>query len=39
VDFGDPPHAIIVPGRLHFMEAEALLLFAGADKELVEKQL
>jgi diphthine synthase len=39
VDFGDPPHAIIIPGKLHFMEAEALELFAGADKELVEKQL
>jgi len=39
VDFGDPPHAIIVPGRLHFMEAEALVLFAGADKELVERNL
>lgn len=23
-DFGEPPHALIVPGRLHFMEAEAL---------------
>jgi len=39
VDFGDPPHAIIVPGKLHFMEAEALVLFAGADKDLVERNL
>jgi diphthine synthase len=39
VDFGDPPHVIIVPSRLHFMEAEALVLFAGADKELVERNL
>ena len=36
-DFGSPPQAIIVPGRLHFMEAEALMLFAGAEKSLVEE--
>ncbi len=23
-DFGDPPHAIIIPGRMHFTEADAL---------------
>ena len=26
-DFGKPPHALIVPGTLHFMEEEALDLF------------
>ena len=36
LDFGKSPHAIIAPGRLHFMEAEALLLFTGAEKSLVE---
>ena len=28
-DFGAPPHALIVPGRLHFMEAEALKIIGG----------
>lgn len=35
VDFGESPHALIVPGRLHFMEADALVAFAGADETLV----
>jgi diphthine synthase len=39
VDFGDPPHAIIVPGKLHFVEAEALVLLTKADKDLVEMNL
>ncbi len=26
-DFGKPPHSLIVPGKLHFMEKEALELF------------
>jgi diphthine synthase len=29
-DFGEPPHSLIFPGKLHFMEAEALMAFAGA---------
>ena len=29
-DFGAPPHSLVIPGRLHFMEAEALITFAGA---------
>ena len=33
-DFGEPPHSIIFPGRLHFMEAEALIVLAGAPKNL-----
>lgn len=36
LDFGSPPHAIIIPGRLHFMEAEALITLADAPKKLVE---
>ena len=28
-DFGAPPHSIIVPGKLHFMEEEALRKIAG----------
>lgn len=30
LDFGPPPHVLIVPGKLHFVEAEALRVFAGA---------
>lgn len=29
-DFGDPPYTLIFPGKLHFMEAEALIVFASA---------
>jgi diphthine synthase len=35
VDFGEPPYALIFPGSLHFVEAEALQLVCGALKELV----
>jgi diphthine synthase len=35
VDFGNPPYALIFPGPLHFMEAEALHAFCGARSELV----
>ncbi len=35
LDFGPPPHSLIVPGRLHFMEAEALVIIAGAEEDLV----
>ena len=33
-DFGDPPHSLIFLGQLHFMEAEALIAFAGAPAKL-----
>jgi diphthine synthase len=33
-DFGGPPQSLIVPGELHFMEAEALTRFAGAPEKL-----
>jgi diphthine synthase len=35
VDFGGPPYALIFPGPLHFVEAEALHLLCGAPKDLV----
>jgi diphthine synthase len=35
-DFGAPPHTLIVPGKLHFMEAEALIALTGAPKEVIE---
>ncbi len=33
-DFGQPPHSLIFPGRLHFMEAEALIVLADAPETL-----
>ena len=36
-DFGGPPHSIVVVGRLHFMETEALRIICGAqDSDLRE---
>lgn len=34
-DFGDPPYVLVFPGKLHFIEAEALQLICHAPKELV----
>ncbi len=34
-EFGPALHSIIVPGKLHFMEARALVVLAGADPHLV----
>jgi diphthine synthase len=36
-DFGEGLHSLVLPGKLHFMEAEALVEFAGAPKEILEK--
>ncbi|HLN45335.1 MAG TPA: diphthine synthase [Candidatus Sulfotelmatobacter sp.] len=33
-NFGGPPQTLIVPGELHFMEAEALIRFTGAPQKL-----
>jgi diphthine synthase len=33
-DFGKPPYSLIFPGALHFMEAEALTVLAGAPERL-----
>ena len=35
-DFGGPPHSLVFPGRLHFMEAEALITLAGAPERIRE---
>jgi diphthine synthase len=35
-DFGDPPHTLVFPGELHFMEAEAMVALAGAPSEVLE---
>jgi len=32
-DFGAPPHTLIFPGKLHFMEAEALITLADAPQQ------
>jgi len=36
-DFGPPPHTVVFPGRLHFMEAEALITLAGAPESIRER--
>ncbi|PDM26112.1 diphthine synthase [Candidatus Bathyarchaeota archaeon B24-2] len=36
-DFGPPPHSIVIPGNLHFMEAEALITLAGAPVEVTNR--
>ncbi len=36
-DFGRQPHVLIVPGRLHIVEAEYLVEFAGAPKEILDE--
>ncbi len=37
-DFGPPPHSLVLTGKLHFMEAEALKTFCGATKEDLEDE-
>jgi len=37
-DFGKPPHCLIFPSTLHFVEAEALQVFCGARKDLVSQE-
>ena len=36
-DFGKQPHVMVVPGKLHIVEAEYLLEFAGAPKKILEE--
>ncbi len=36
-DFGDPPHTLVFPAKLHFMEAEALINLAGAPEQIRER--
>jgi diphthine synthase len=37
IDFGPPLHSIIIPGKLHFMEIEALEICAGLPKNVSKK--
>jgi diphthine synthase len=36
-DFGPPLHTLILPGKLHFTEAEALVKLAGAPRSILEE--
>ncbi len=35
-DFGGPPHTLVFPGQLHFVEAEALVTLANAPEKVKE---
>ena len=35
-DFGGPLHILVVPAKLHFMEAQALVALARAPQEIIE---
>jgi diphthine synthase len=35
-DFGSPPHTLVFPGKLHFVEAEALVALAEAPRKVLE---
>jgi diphthine synthase len=35
-DFGGPPQCLVFPGKLHFMEAEALIVLAGGPESIRE---
>jgi diphthine synthase len=37
LDFGDPLHTLVIPGELHFKEAEALVKLAGAPPDILKK--
>lgn len=37
-DFGSPPHTLIVPGDLHFMEADTLVKLFGAPPTILSKK-
>ncbi len=37
-DFGETPHSIVIPAKLHFMEAKALVTIANAPKEILREE-
>jgi len=37
VDMGPPLHSIVIPGKLHFMEARALVRMAGAPEDILDR--
>lgn len=34
-DFGGPLHCLVIPGKLHFLEAEALVVLGGAPEDIL----
>jgi diphthine synthase len=36
MDLGEPLHTLVIPGRLHFMEAYALVHLAGAPERILQ---
>jgi len=36
-DLGPPPHSLVIPGKLHPLEAEALIILCGAQEEVVRR--
>jgi diphthine synthase len=36
INFGDPPHSLIIPGRLHFLEEDALKSFASCPPDILK---
>lgn len=38
VDLGPPLHCMVMPGRLHFMEARGLVAFANAPREILDER-
>ncbi len=38
-DFGGPPHSMAIPGKLHFKEAEALQVLAGAERSDLDRNV
>ncbi|MBU2565430.1 MAG: diphthine synthase [Candidatus Thermoplasmatota archaeon] len=38
-DFGTPMHSLIIPGNLHFMEAESLIKLAGAPESITKESI
>lgn len=38
-DFGEPMHSLIMPGNLHFMEAEALVKLANAPESIIKEPI
>lgn len=37
LDMGPPLHTLVIPGKLHFMESMALVMFAGAPEEIAKE--
>lgn len=38
IEFGSPPHSLIIPGKLHPLESEALVILCGACPDVINKE-